>query len=239
MKMKKESLVWLLTILFVSIFASAIGNTFTHSNIIGGIILVLILFMIPFGIEIVRGNDPIIYYGLDFESLRKIDVRFVLSVAIVLFVLISLIDYFVFNLFDLLLKSGKNISVGSAAVALAKSNGFYLVFVVFFSGTLLEELWFRGFIQYKLNSLEFLRPLNPHFAIVVQSTLFALAHFLPVYYGTNLSHALKLWFFIYPFVVGLINGYINENYNSLWPGWIVHYTNNVFATFLLSIIYRV
>ncbi len=238
MRMRKESTVWLLTILLISIFASAIGNAITHSNVIGGIILVIILFMIPFGIEVIRGNDPIVYYGLDFGSLSKIDVGLVLVVAIVLFVAISLIDHFVFDLFDLFLKSGKGISVGSVTVAIAKSNLFYLVIIVSFSGTLLEELWFRGLIQYKLKSLRFLRPLNPHFAIVIQSTLFGLAHFLPVYYGTNLSYALKLWFFIYPFIVGLVNGYMNEKYHSLWPGWIIHYTNNVFAAFLLSIIYR-
>lgn len=239
MPFRKDTRVWFWLILFISIIASAIGNIYTKSNVLGGVILVLILFMIPFGIELLRGKDPLIYYGLDFATLRKINVKTVLGIAILVFGTISLIDHFVFNLFKLLSGSNGDITVGSAAINLAKSNAFYLAIIVFFSGTLLEELWFRGFVQFKLNSLKFLKPLNPHLAIITQSILFGLAHFIPIYHGTSLSQSLKCWFFIYPFLVGIINGYLNEKYQSLWPGWIIHYTNNVLGVLVMAIIYRV
>ncbi len=239
MPFRKDTRLWFWLILFISIIASMIGNIYTKSNVLGGVILVLILFMIPFGIELIRGKDPLIYYGLDFATLRKINMKTILGIAILVFGTISIIDHFAFNLFKLLLSSNGDIAVGSAAINLAKSNAFYLAIIVFFSGTLLEELWFRGFVQYKLNSLKFLKPLNPHLAIITQSILFGLAHFVPIYSGTNLPLPLKYWFFVYPFLVGIINGYINDKYHSLWPGWIIHYTNNVLGVVVMAIIYRV
>jgi len=233
----KTNLAWLLTILAISCAGAGIGNWVRHTSILGGIILVLFLLSLPLGIELLRKRDPIEYYGLELSTLKRINIGLVLSIGVGIFVILSLVDGMVFHLWEVL-KNVEGSGVGGTSLALAKSNLFYLAVVVIFSGTLLEELWFRGFIQYKLRGIKALRKINPHFAILVQSTLFGLAHFLPVYFATHWSLSLKIWFFVYPFLVGLLLGYLNEKYRSLWPGWIVHYTNNLLAVFLLRAIVR-
>lgn len=234
----KKNFYWFLFILLISVISLAIGNIVSHQSVIGGVILGLILFLIPFGVELLRKKDPVDYYGLDFETLKRVNLKQVLLIALLLFISISLIDHFVFDLWDLMLNQKGKTFVGSTTLILAKSNYFYLGFMVIFSGTLLEELWFRGLIQYKVKGIKFLKTINPHFAIIFQSILFGLIHFLPVYFGTNFDFSLKLWFFTYPAIIGLVLGYLNEKYHSLWPGWIIHYTNNILALLLMTILVR-
>ncbi len=235
--MQKTNRAWFFILVLFTIIASAIGNIVNKTNVIGGIILVVFLLILPFSFEWARGKDSISYYGLDFETLKRINLKNVLLIALVVFLIIATVDHVFFNLFNIILHHQNKIGVGSVAVKLAKSNVPYLGFIIFFSGTLLEELWFMGLIQYKLNSLNFLKSINPHFAIVMQSVLFGLVHFAPVYTFAGFSLPLKVWFFVYPFSIGLVNGYLNEKYKSLWPGWIIHYTNNVLATFLLAFLF--
>ncbi len=236
--MDKSNKNWLIFIIFTLILSLIIGNRVSGNNILGGVILGLILFMIPIGLEFLKKRDPIKYYGLDFNSLKKLDVKRILIIAIFLFATISSIDHFVFNLWKILINQSNQISVGSTTLFLAKSNLFFSGIIVIFSGTLLEELWFRGLIQYKLKSVKFPKQLNPHFAIIFQSFLFGLIHFIPIYYGTNFQLKLKFWFFTYPTIIGLVLGYLNEKYQSLWPGWIIHYTNNLSGLFLMVILIR-
>jgi len=235
---RNNRILWLITILFISLLSGIIGNVIRGTNAIAGTLLILILIMIPLSIELFRKKDPILYYGLDFLTLRKINLRLVLGVAFTIFIIIGLLDHFLFDLWKLMLDTDKKMSVGSTSVALARSSFFYLALVVVFSGTLLEELWFRGLIYYKIKAIKFLQKINPHFAIFFQAFLFGLIHFIPIYYGTDLQLFIKYWFLVYPFVIGVIIGYINEKYNSLWPGWIIHYTNNLLSIFLLTILYR-
>ena len=235
----RQNRMWLVFILIISTISLATGNIVSHQSVIGGVILGLILFLIPFGVELLRKNDPIEYYGLDFETLKRVNLKQVFLIAFSLFVFISLIDHFVFNLWGLMLSQKQKTFVGSTTLILAKSNVFYLGFIVIFAGTLLEELWFRGLIQYKVKGVKFLKKANPHFAIIFQSILFGLIHFLPIYFGTDFSLSLKLWFFAYPTIIGFVLGYLNEKYQSLWPGWIIHYTNNILALLLLTILVRV
>jgi membrane protease YdiL (CAAX protease family) len=235
---RKKSNLWLSMILVISIFAGIIGNTLRETNVSGGTLLILILLMIPFGIELLRKKDPILYYGLDFLTLKKINIKYVLGVAFALFIIIGFLDHFLFGLWKLMLDTDKKMTVGSTSVSLARSNFFYLAVIVVFSGTLLEELWFRGLIFYKIKSIKYLQKINPHFAIIFQAVLFGLIHFIPIYYGTDFQLSIKYWFLFYPFVIGVIIGYINEKYNSLWPGWIIHYTNNISSIFLLTILFR-
>lgn len=75
-----------------------------------------------------------------------------------------------------------------------------------------EELFFRGLIQKKLH--RFLR--NPHFAIIVTSTLFSLIHF-------------HLDGLIPRFVLGCVLGYMFYWTKSIWVPIIAHFTNNALA----------
>jgi len=234
----KRSRRWALSILILSLISGIIGNTVTGHDIAGGTILILLLVGIPFGIEILRKHDPVHYYGLDFGTLRKIDLPLVLRWAFGIFIVIALVDHFLFGLWEIILHE-EGLAVGSTTTALARSDWFFLGVVVIFSGTFLEEIWFRGMIQMKLSRLRALEKINPHFAIFLQSTLFGLVHFLPIYFGTGLSLPVKVWFFVYPALIGIVIGYLNERYHSLWPGWIIHYTNNLMSLLLLALLFRI
>jgi len=234
----KNSVLWTITILFISVIASGIANYLTGKNIIGGIIIVIILIFIPFLIELLRKNDPIEYYGLDFETLKKLNAKLILSWAIIIFIVVSLVDYLIFDFWNIIINT-ENMAVGSTSKALAKSKYFYLAIIVVFSGTFLEEIWFRGIVQLKIRNVKFLKQINPHFAIIVQSILFGLIHFIPIFYGTDLSVNLKVWFFVYPTIIGIVIGYLNDQYHSLWPGWIIHYTNNLLSIMLLVVLLRI
>lgn len=233
--MRKSSVVWFVSILFVSAIANFIGAYVSGNSVAGSAVFGLLLLLIPFIIELFRGIDPIIYYRLDFNSLKQINLKLITAWALGCFIAIALVDYFVFDLFNIILNS-ERISVGSISAILAKSPLFFLVIIVAFAGTLLEELWFRGVIQHKLSSVSFLRSVNPHFAILFQSILFGLVHFLPIYYATDFRLLLKIWFFLYPFAIAVVIGYLNNAYRSLWPGWIIHYTNNVLGVFLMVVL---
>lgn len=69
------------------------------------------------------------------------------------FNLFGLIEYLVFDLWNLIMNNG-NLLVGFTSIALAKSKYFYLAIIVLFSETFLEEIWFRGIIQFKLSHLK-------------------------------------------------------------------------------------
>ena len=233
----KNTALWALFILLISMISGIIGNYITGNNIVGGTILILILISLPFLIEIFRKKDPILYYGLDFDTLRKINIKEILAWALGVFLVISLADYLIFDLWNIIMNN-EALAVGSTSTALARSNVFYLAVIVVFSGTFLEEIWFRGIIQTKVSHIRFMKKVNPHAAIFLQSVLFGLVHYIPIHYGTDLSVSIKIWFFVYPFLIGVVIGYLNEKYHSLWPGWIIHYTNNLLSVILLTVLFR-
>jgi len=222
-------------LLAVVLVGSGLGNWFAGTDMVAGVISGFLLFMIPMGMELLRRKDPIEYYGLELEKLKRINLKRIMLIGLIVFAIISLLDHFLFDLWNLMI-SMEDSPVGGTILAMAKSNLFYLGIIVLLSGTFIEELWFRGLIQHKLNRLWILRKVNPHFAIFIQSTAFGLIHFVPVYYMTDFSLPLKVWFFIYPFAIGIVIGYLNARHDSLWPGWIIHYTNNLLALFLLRIL---
>ncbi len=229
---------WLFFILGMAVVAGVVSNGVSHGNVVLGAGVSLLLLFVPLGVEFLRGRDPLVYYGLDFDSLKRVRLGFVFAVSVVVFTGLFLVDYYVFDLWNLVLKDQSHVAVGTVTVLLARRGMVGLAVFIAFSGTLTEELWFRGLIQYKLNAVSFFRRVNPHFAVFTQAVLFGLVHFVPIFFGTDFSLPLKGWFFVYPCFVGVILGYLNERFDSLWPGWIVHFTNNVFGAFLLVLFLR-
>ncbi len=227
---------WFTGMLVMVLVGSGIGNWFSGTDIVGGIIAAFALYMIPMGIELMRGRDPIEYYGLDLRKLARMNAKGILAVGLIIFAVISLIDWALFDLWNLMISS-ENSPVGGTILAMARSNLFYLGILVLPAGTLIEELWFRGLIQHKLSRIGMLRKVNPHFAVFVQSTAFGLAHFVPVHLMTDFTPELKAWFFIYPFVIGMIIGYLNARHDSLWPGWLIHLTSNLLSLLSLRIVF--
>ena len=235
---KKKSVLWLSGIVVITIIAGIVAGVVTNINPVSKIIGILIGLFIPISIELLRKKDPVKYYGLDFVSLKNVNIKLVIGIAVLIFAIVAIIDNLYFHLWSLVVNPNSKVPIGSDSTALARSNIFYLAIFTVSIGTLMEELWFRGLIQYKIKAIRFLNRINPHFAIIIQSILFGLVHFLAAYYGTDLPIAIKVYFFVYPAVIGLILGYTNERYNSLWPGWIMHFTNNFLMVIGLTIYFR-
>ncbi len=238
MKTYKETNYFLLFLIILIIFTAISNSIVEHINFFSKIITLTVLSFIPLLVEIIRGKDPIEYYGLTLSHLKKVKIKEVIFIAIAIFISFSIIDNLFFHLWKTIVNSKSKIPVGGNLATFAKSNLFFLAIFLCLSGTFVEELWFRGVIQYKLKPLKFLKRINPHFAIIVQSILFGLIHFIPIYSLTHFPLATKIYFFIYPTIVGLIIGYIKERYDSLLPGWIIHFSDNLLSVIGLTILFR-
>ncbi|MBX6365131.1 MAG: CPBP family intramembrane metalloprotease [Gemmatimonadetes bacterium] len=86
--------------------------------------------------------------------------------------------------------------------------GLQVLLLVVTLGPLLEELFFRGYIQRPLE-----RAVGAPVAIAVSTTLFALAHFLRPLPLPQLA-------------LGLLTGYAAYATRSIWPGFVVHLSYN-------------
>lgn len=80
-----------------------------------------------------------------------------------------------------------------------------------------EELSFRGFIQNKLQKI-----IPPHLAIIIQSTLFGITHFIPAYAnGWLFLHCLT--YGLIGFIGGIILGIVfYKTNNNIVAPWIAH-----------------
>lgn len=86
---------------------------------------------------------------------------------------------------------------------------------VCFIGPFAEEVLFRGAIERRLLQKNW----NPWFAIVISALIFALAHF-------NFAQAFTAT------VIGIFMGWVYYRTRSIWPGVLIHMTNNTIATIL-------
>lgn len=93
-------------------------------------------------------------------------------------------------------------------------NNMYTYISVIILAPVLEETIFRGII---LNGL--LKTYSPQTAIVVSASIFAFVHLNP-------------WQAIPAFLGGLLMGWMYWKTNSIIPGMILHFVNNLFSTLL-------
>ncbi|MBI9050221.1 MAG: CPBP family intramembrane metalloprotease [Anaerolineaceae bacterium] len=89
-----------------------------------------------------------------------------------------------------------------------------------FAAPLAEEVFFRGFIFGGLKN-----PLGWKWAAVISGLLFALMHM-------NLTTLLPA------FVIGFLFAFLYHKSNSIWPGIIIHTTNNLMAFFAVSLLIK-
>ena len=93
-----------------------------------------------------------------------------------------------------------------------------LIFSIY--GTFVEELIFRGLILRKLMAYNFI------LANFLQALLFGLLH-LGIGFLGDVSVSLKIFLFLFPFVVGLIVGYVyKRSEKNLCVTWASHCTVN-------------
>lgn len=92
-----------------------------------------------------------------------------------------------------------------------------------FIGVFVEELMFRGVIQSKLSE-----SMSAFFAIVITTVLFFLIH-VPGW--VTLSIRVNAATVATVILVGIISGTLRYWSRSLWPGFAVHWANNLGAMF--------
>jgi membrane protease YdiL (CAAX protease family) len=94
---------------------------------------------------------------------------------------------------------------------------FLLIFsVVVFAGVI-EEMLFRGFLQTALE-----RSSREVKAIVVTAAVFAILHFNP-------------WWMLQIFGLGIVLGVLAWRSGSIWPGVVIHMTNNAVAMIFMNV----
>jgi membrane protease YdiL (CAAX protease family) len=93
-------------------------------------------------------------------------------------------------------------------------NSVFTLIAVIVAAPILEEIFFRGII---LNGL--LKNYSPQTSIVISAAIFGIIHLNP-------------WQAIPAFLGGLIMGWMYWKTNSIIPGMILHFANNLFSTLL-------
>ena len=91
-----------------------------------------------------------------------------------------------------------------------------LVFTVVIFAGVIEEMLFRGFLQTALE-----RGRRPSIAIAVTAAVFAILHFNP-------------WWMLQIFGLGIVLGLMAWRSQSIWPGVVIHMTNNAVSMVFIN-----
>ena len=148
------------------------------------------------------------------KSFKEIIRSLILGLAIYLFILTA---YFVLkNFIDL--DSIQNIL--SNSLKISKDNFVYVALYISFINSLLEEVFFRGFIFFNLNKT------------MTSSRSYCLsAFFFSVYHVAILSNWFNPILFVVAlvslFVGGLIFNWLNEKNENIYNSWLVHMFANL------------
>lgn len=145
----------------------------------------------------------------------------------VLIPFLSLIDYFVLQIFNYYGISHLTDQVAVQAIKRAAQESQFLLYSLIFVATILtpivEELWFRGFLQNWLK-----RYLGRKWTIILVAIFFSIIHYSTSQGIANTIILLKL------FVVGLFLGFIFERQKSLIASIALHsFFNSVMALSLV------
>jgi membrane protease YdiL (CAAX protease family) len=97
------------------------------------------------------------------------------------------------------------------------SDGILLFFATVVVAAVLEELLFRGFLQKALENNN-----GAIFAIFVSSLLFSIVH-------GNVLWGIQI------FLIGILLGWVAWKSNSIFPGMIIHGTNNGIAIIFMNL----
>jgi membrane protease YdiL (CAAX protease family) len=92
----------------------------------------------------------------------------------------------------------------------------FLIFTVVVFAAVVEEMLFRGFLQTALE-----RNGRPAKAIVVSAAVFAILHFNP-------------WWMMQIFGLGVALGVMAWRSRSIWPGVVIHMTNNAVSLIFIN-----
>ena len=104
-----------------------------------------------------------------------------------------------------------------------------VLFAVLSPATLVEEIYFRGFLLNKFwQAMSFWR------ATFASSSLFALIHFPGWFALGNFSSPLVVADALGILVFGMVFGWAMKRTGSLWPAYVLHALNNVLVTVVLG-----
>jgi membrane protease YdiL (CAAX protease family) len=201
-----------------------------HSILVSSLATTLLL-LIPIWIELIRRGGFMEYYGLKF--------RWEMLTWIVLAVPIIVVMGFILDPARLAPRSELQMIenyIGYLPSLIAKIiakqysliHALLISIIVTIPNTFIEELWFRGMIQFKISSIKTLGEASIPTSIVAQSLIFGLAHIYPVALNPHLP-VLKTLVFLYAMLGGLILGIATYRFRSILPAWIIHTSVNIIA----------
>lgn len=196
--------------------------------IMSSLTIVVPLF-IPVWVELLSKGYFMEYYGLQF---RKGMITWIVLVVVVLGVMGFILDPSKAAPQDewrIVEKYYTGYLPSSIAKVIAEQyspiHAVLLSFIVIVPGAFVEELWFRGFIQFKISSIKILGATSIPTAILTQSIVFGLAHIYPMLLNPYLP-ALKTLIFLYAMLGGLVLGVVTYRFKSILPAWIAHTLGN-------------
>jgi uncharacterized protein len=200
-------------------FQADLGNAifvFIFSSIIEGAFLVAPLY---YANSILRSITPHFRLALHTLGLRKFKVGRSLVLVVLLLLAILAVDNFyqyVISVLHLNLQTNDQVLLNHSKIAPITTYATLLAAV--FVAPFCEEVFFRGFLFPGL-----CRSMPVGWAIILSSLLFAIAHADP---GS----------FAVLFIIGLALAYLRWRTNSLWPGIILHLTNNGLGALLIVLV---
>ncbi len=134
--------------------------------------------------------------------------------------LFFLIIYFSFSFLNKYLINTDQINTLMTDWNFEKSNILFLMIIMIFANSILEEIFWRGYIFYNFKSY-----CNIKWAIVFTAFFYCLYHFITTYDLFSLIYGVVFTLII--FLTGIIWGYLRNKYESIYIPMISHLMANL------------
>ncbi|MEM1546007.1 MAG: CPBP family intramembrane glutamic endopeptidase [Candidatus Methanomethylicia archaeon] len=200
-----------------------------YSILMLSLVTTLLLFT-PVWIELLCRGEFMKYYGLKFE--REMLIWIVLAVPVIVAIgfILDPTRLAPRSELEMIEKHYTGYLPSSIAKIVAEYySPMYLLpisLIVIIPSTFIEELWFRGLIQFKISNIKTLGEASIPTAILTQSIIFGLAHIYPVALSPYLPVS-KTLVFLYAMLGGIILGIVTYRFKSILPAWIIHTLGNL------------
>jgi|GEM_PF-1836923 len=195
-------------------------------------LIVTLLLLIPIWVELIRRGGFMDYYGLKFKEEMLTWILLAVPIIVVIGFILDPARLAPRSELQMVEEYYTGYSPSFIAKIIAKQysliHALFTSIIIVTPNTFIEELWFRGLIQFKISSIKTLGKASTPTAIIAQSVMFGLAHIYPIALNPYLP-ILKTLIFIYAMLGGFILGIATYRFKSILPAWIIHTLVNIIA----------
>ena len=195
-------------------------------------LIITLLLFIPVWIELLCRGEFMKYYGLKFERKMLIWIASTIPVIVLIGFILDPTRLAPKSELEIIEKYYTSYLPSSITKIIAKHySPIYALstsLMIIIPSTFIEELWFRGMIQFKISNIKTLGEASIPTAILIQSIIFGLAHIYSIALDPYLP-VLKILVFLYAMLGGLILGIVTYRFKSILPAWIIHTLVNLIA----------